>query len=95
MEPPADVYVFGDQTLDVLKNLQSLLLIADNALLTEFLNEAFHTVQHEISRLPSTQRHLFPQAETFGLLLDVVQKGRRHAALDSACVCIYEIAYYI
>lgn len=95
MASSTDVYIFGDQTLCVLKNLQNLLLVHDNAPLSIFLDEAFSVVHREISCLPSTEKDRFPRAETFGLLLDAIQNGKHHAALDSACVCVYEIGSYL
>ncbi|ORY59299.1 polyketide synthase [Pseudomassariella vexata] len=94
MNSQVDIYVFGDQTLDVSKKLQGL-LVSDSTLLTEFFDGAFRTLQREISRLPSSKRQEFPRSETLGLLLEAIQNGKRHSALDSALVTIYEIAYYI
>lgn len=95
MGPFKDVYVFGDQTLRVEDNLQNLALIQDNAPLTAFLREAFSTLKREASNLSPTEKAELPQADTLGLLLDGIKRGKRHAALDSACTCIYEVGYYI
>lgn len=95
MQDPSNIYVFGDQTLDVLKNLQGLLL-SESALVTEFLDGSFRILRREISQLPSSKKQEFPLPETLGLLLEAAQdRKRRHPALDSAFVIIYEIAYYV
>lgn len=90
-----DVYVFGDQSLRVEDSLQNLALIQDNAPLALFLREAFSTLKREAANLSPIEKAGLPQADTLGLLLDGMKRGERHAALDSACACIYEVGYYI
>jgi naphtho-gamma-pyrone polyketide synthase len=89
------IFIFGDQSVPILDALQAILLIRDNAILKQYLDEAFLALRREISALPSQERSSISQAETLGLVLEDVRKGRYGAALDSALLCIYEIAYYI
>ncbi|THC96964.1 hypothetical protein EYZ11_003572 [Aspergillus tanneri] len=90
-----DIYLFGDQTVRVEESLHALLHTRDNPTLTSFLNEAFLAIQHEISQLPAGERGSLPTTETLGLLLDMIKKGHRHAAFESALICLCEIAEYI
>ncbi|KAM0545985.1 hypothetical protein ACHAPJ_011097 [Fusarium lateritium] len=89
------VFLFGDQATPILDDLQATLLIRNNAILKQFLDEAFLSLRQDISALPSEECSCFPQAETLGLVLEDVRKGKDSATLDSALLCIYEIAYYI
>ncbi|KAM0278167.1 hypothetical protein ACHAO9_012273 [Fusarium lateritium] len=89
------VFIFGDQSVPIVDALQVILLIRDNAILKQYLDKAFLSLRREISILPAQDRSSFPQAETLGLVLEDVRKGQHSAALDSALLCIYEIAYYI
>ncbi|KAF2650606.1 polyketide synthase [Lophiostoma macrostomum CBS 122681] len=90
-----DIFIFGDQTTRVEGNLRDLILIRNDALLASFLDESFLVLQREISTLPVSERGSLTKFRTLGLLVEVIQNGRRHAALESACLCIYEIGYYI
>ncbi|KAI6756980.1 hypothetical protein HG530_011578 [Fusarium avenaceum] len=89
------VFIFGDQSVPILDALQAMLLIRDNAILKQYLDEAFLALRREISTLPAQERSSFSKAETLGLVLEDVRKGQDGAALDSALLCLYEIAYYI
>ena len=90
-----EIYIFGDQTKPVFRELGNLILVGGNFILTTFLNESFFSIQREISALPSTERDELPRAESFGLLVEAARKGEPHGALDSACLCAYEIGSYI
>jgi naphtho-gamma-pyrone polyketide synthase len=92
---PKKIFIFGDQSVPILDALQAILLIRDNAILKQYLDEAFLALRREISALPAQERSSITQAETLGLVLEDVRKGQHGAALDSALLCIYEIAYYI
>jgi naphtho-gamma-pyrone polyketide synthase len=94
MRLAANVYVFGDQTLSVDEPLQNLLLV-HNVNIRNFLHGSFLALQHEITRLPASEKNSFPNCETLGLLVETTSRAGRHAALESAFTCIYEIAYYI
>lgn len=97
MTSPASqiIYVFGDQTLPVHEGLQALVLVKDNHVLQGFLGKALSALQDEISALPATERGLFPQTESLGMLLEAVRKGPTHTALESAILCIHQLAHYI
>lgn len=90
-----DVYIFGDQTAHVASKLQDLLQIKGNNTLTSFLFEGYLAIRQEIARLPASEQDDLPQTETLGLLLDAIKKGKRHPALDSALLCLYEIGEYV
>ena len=90
-----EAYLFGDQTVHVDNHLQDLLHVGGNSTLTSFLSEGYYAIRQEISRLPASERALLPQSETLALLLDTIKKGKRHPALESALLCLYEIGEYI
>ncbi|KAJ6784566.1 hypothetical protein PWT90_06486 [Aphanocladium album] len=89
------VVLFGDQTNAVEHKLQGLIAGSSNVILAEFLNAAFRAIQKEIYKLPSTDGMQMPRSETLGLLIDAVQSGKRHAALDNALLCMYEVGLYL
>ncbi|RHZ68747.1 hypothetical protein CDV55_108021 [Aspergillus turcosus] len=90
-----EVYLFGDQTVHVQSHLQDLLHVSGNSTLTSFLSEGYLALRQEISHLPASERAVLPQAETLGLLLRSIKKGKRHPALEGALLCLYEIGEYI
>ena len=90
-----DVFIFGDQTTRVEANLCDLILVRNDALLSSFLNESFLILQREISTLPAPERAPLSKFRTLGLFVEAIKSGKRHAALESACCCIYEIGYYM
>ncbi|OGM43340.1 putative polyketide synthase [Aspergillus bombycis] len=89
------IYLFGDQTVRVDDALYKLLYVKNNPTLKSFLDDAFAALRKEISSLPANERASLPDAHTLPLLLGAVRNGRRHVALDSALVCLYEIGQYI
>ncbi|KAE8373992.1 hypothetical protein BDV26DRAFT_296398 [Aspergillus bertholletiae] len=89
------VYLFGDQTVRVDGPLHNLLRVKDSPALNSFLDEAFLAIRRQISLLPVNERTSLPDSHTLPLLLDAVRRGRRHVALESALVCLYEIGQYI
>ncbi|KAB8262554.1 hypothetical protein BDV32DRAFT_147475 [Aspergillus pseudonomiae] len=89
------IYLFGDQTVRVDDALHKLLYVKNSPTLKSFLDEAFAAIRKEIFILPANERTSLPDAHTLPLLLGAVRNGRRHVALDSALVCLYEIAQYI
>lgn len=90
-----EIYIFGDQTRPVFRDLGNLILVGGNPILTTFLNESFFSIQREISSLRTTEKNELPQVESFGLLVEAAQKSEPHGALDSACLCAYEVGSYI
>lgn len=90
-----NIYLFGDQTIQVDDALHKLLHVKDNPILKSFLDEAFAAVRKQIFLLPANERASLPDAHTFPLLLDAVRAGQRHVALESALVCLCEIGQYI
>lgn len=89
------IYLFGDQTVRVDDALHKLLYVKNSPTLKSFLDEAFAAIRKEIFLLPANERTSLPDAHTLPLLLGAVRNGRRHVALDSALVCLYEIGQYI
>ena len=90
-----DLYVFGDQTAPFEQALQDLLLTRDHPLVTRFLTDVFTELHDEIEQLSALERKRIPWAETLGLLIGKITAGQRHAGLDSALVCAFEIAQYL
>lgn len=91
-----EVYVFGDQTVDCRLFLRQLSQ-RKGLLLTTFLERAGNALREEISRLPSI-RYGRPIPD-FNNILELVDRsspvGLRHPAVESAFVCIAQLAHFI
>lgn len=95
MASSSHIILFGDQTNAVEDKLQALLADSGNVILVDFLDTAFRAVQRSIYSIPRTDAVLLPRSETLGLLIDAVRAGTRHAALDNALLCMYEIGQFV
>lgn len=89
------VYLFGDQTGDFDVGLRRLLHTKNNSLVTAFFQRCFYALRQEITKLPPSQRQIFPR---FTSLLDLLARYREsgiNPALESALTCTYELGCFI
>ncbi|KAL1854109.1 Type I Iterative PKS [Paecilomyces lecythidis] len=89
------VYLFGDQTGEFETGLRQLLQAKNNSLLTSFFERCFYVLRQEISKLPPSQRQIFPR---FTSVVDLLARYREcgpNPALESALTCIYHFACFI
>lgn len=95
MVSSSHIVLFGDQTNAVEDKLRGLIADRSNVILVDFLRTAFSALQRAIHSLPSIDAALMPRCETLGLMIDAVQYGTRHVALDNALLCTYEIGLFL
>ena len=86
------VLLFGDQSKDVSSDLRELVSVKDNPLLLSFIEKAYITLRDEVARDPRTARDLPGFTSVENLLWRYSESGVRHPAIESALVCIYQIA---
>lgn len=95
MEGLRRVYLFGDQTGDFDAGLRRLLHVKNNSLVTAFFQKCFYALRQQITRLPPSQRQIFPR---FTSIIDLLARYREsgvNPALESALTCIYELGCFI
>lgn len=97
--PPAastlQVFLFGDQTTAFESDLRSLLHNKDNASLCSLFEKAYYALRIEISRLPITQRAIFPRFTSILDLLQHCQKSGGNPALALALLTLNHLARFI
>ncbi|KAI1084276.1 polyketide synthetase PksP [Whalleya microplaca] len=87
---------FGDQAVPYHNELQKLLANKDNYTLAAFLSEAYHSLKLEISKLPPSQRVKFPSCSSLAELLVAHHSSQiASCALDSALVCLHQLASFV
>ncbi|KAI0008778.1 polyketide synthetase PksP [Xylariaceae sp. FL0662B] len=87
---------FGDQAVPYHAELQRLLANKDNYTLAAFLSEAYHALKLEISRLSPSQQAKFPNCSNLAELLIAHHSSQvPSCALDSALVCLHQIASFV
>lgn len=95
MQSQDQLILFGDQAVPYHTELQKLLAKKENHTLAAFLAEAYHALRTEISRLSSSQRAQFPSSSTLAeLLVSHHSSLVPSCALDSALVCLHQIASF-
>ncbi|PNY22479.1 Polyketide synthase [Tolypocladium capitatum] len=88
--------VFGDQAVPYHKELHGLLAKKESHTLAVFLAEAYKALKTEISRLPYAQGAQFPRSSTLAEFLVAYDSSSvASCALDSALVCLHQIASFI
>ncbi|KAJ9319649.1 hypothetical protein DTO271D3_418 [Paecilomyces variotii] len=95
MRVTSRVYLFGDQTGEFETGLRQLLQAKNNSLLTSFFERCFYALRQEVSKLPPSQRQIFPR---FTSIVDLLARHREfgpNPALESALTCIYHFACFI
>lgn len=95
MEGIRRVYLFGDQTGDFDAGLRRLLHSKNNSLVTAFFQRCYHALRQEITKLPPSQRQIFPRFTSIVDLLARYRESGVNPALESALTCIYELASFI
>ncbi len=96
MAEPTQVIVFGDQAVPYAAELRRLVSKREDYLLANLLSEAYFELRAEITRLPSTQRAVFPASSTLVELLNAHDSSSRpNCALDSALACLHQIALFV
>ncbi|RFU35771.1 hypothetical protein B7463_g566, partial [Scytalidium lignicola] len=89
--------VFGDHASDVHESLKQSCRYNECGLLGQkFLDKVCTTIQHEISRLPASQRNSIP---SFTSIQDLNEhyylQQKRIIAIDSALLCVAQLVQYI
>ncbi|RFU78923.1 conidial pigment polyketide synthase alb1 [Trichoderma arundinaceum] len=92
---PFRVFVFGDQSSCSLSNLQLLLLKKDNPYLISFIDQVNYTLRHEVARLKTTERQLFPAFSSIQNLVARGLKKEKNAALESVLATIYQLCCFL
>ncbi|KAF2475265.1 polyketide synthetase PksP [Lindgomyces ingoldianus] len=91
-----DILVFGDQAVSYDSSLLKLLSKKGNAILSALFEEAHYTLREEIAQLPPAEQAKFPPFSTLVELL--TQHGASkstNCALDSAFVCLHQLALFV
>lgn len=92
-----DLYILGDQIADCQTFLQKCLLCKDRVLLSSFFHNVYVVLREEISQ----QSFLQPETKypVFNHLQELVQsyyeEHQPYPALDSAIVCLSQLANFI
>ncbi|KAJ5153182.1 polyketide synthetase PksP [Penicillium canariense] len=90
------VIVFGDQAVPYHAELQGLVTKKENKALEGFFAEAYHVLRTEISQLSPSERLRYPVSTNLRELLDAHQSSKiQNCSLDSALVCVRQIATFI
>lgn len=89
--------LFGDQSLNTYPFLADFYRNGNPSILARtFLEQAGHALREEIDSLGKLERPKFPVFLTLQQLNEKYQaQERRHPGLDSALLCIAQIAHYI
>ncbi|KAL4756871.1 uncharacterized protein BDW70DRAFT_172042 [Aspergillus foveolatus] len=89
------VITFGDQAVPYQYELQGL-ITNKNKILKGFFSEAHHVLRTEISQLSPSERSRYPVATNLRELLDAHRSSKiQNCSLDSALVCVHQIAAFI
>ncbi|RAL00107.1 ketoacyl-synt-domain-containing protein [Aspergillus ibericus CBS 121593] len=95
MEAPAEVFIFGDQTVAFEPTLHSLLHIKDNAVLTDFFDRVGFQLRRHVGKLPSHQQEWFP---FFTTLIDLFAQHENCVAapaLKFPLLCATQLGQFI
>lgn len=93
---PTRVYVFGDQTHDVAKNLSSLLNIStQEPILQDFLENSCKELRNRLSTIPAAELGSFPKFSSFRELVLLSNQCPLPSLLCPAVTCIYQIGFII
>lgn len=91
-----DVLLFGDQAVEVYPYLHRLLFQREHtSLLTSFLNHVTSNLRLDISNLPRLQRQKIPPLTNLLEFVELYQSSQRVAPVDSALLCISQLAQWI
>ncbi|KAL2150157.1 hypothetical protein VTH82DRAFT_7833 [Thermothelomyces myriococcoides] len=88
--------VFGDQAVPYAVELRRFIAKREDFTLAKLLSEAYHALRAEIAQLPYSQRTRFPASSTLTELLNAhCSSTKPNCALDSALVCLHQIAAFV
>ncbi|KAF6235869.1 hypothetical protein HO173_006065 [Letharia columbiana] len=92
MEPPTQIFIFGDQKNASDADLRQLLHVNDNSVLRSFFERVNYALRVEIARLPVIQQEWFPRYNTLLELLTARRRGfGDNPALGLALLCINQL----
>ncbi len=89
------VFLFGDQTVDIVPKLRELLAVRDNPLLAAFLDQAHYVVRAQMMVALPPAEH---KASRTANLAEMVQKyadGRLNSAFQTALLCICQLGCFM
>lgn len=89
------LYLFGDQTFDVIPHLKDLVSQRSNPLVEDFLGKAYDALRIEIYQLPAQVREDLPRFTAVEDLLLWSPGPQRCIPLDMAVTCLYQLATFI
>lgn len=95
MEDLNRVYLFGDQTADFESGLRRLVQAKNDSLLTAFFQKCYHAVRQEVSKLPPSERQIFPRFTSIVDLLARYRENGPNAVLESTLTTIYQLGCFI
>ncbi|RCI12041.1 hypothetical protein L249_0133, partial [Ophiocordyceps polyrhachis-furcata BCC 54312] len=90
-----NLYLFGDQTLDIQAQLKTLLRERNNPLLEVFLADAYEALRYETYNLPWEVRQRLPRLSSVEDLASWNDGPQRSIALDMSMTCIFHLATFI
>ncbi|KAL3460148.1 hypothetical protein BJX64DRAFT_300929 [Aspergillus heterothallicus] len=96
MATKLEVILFGDQAVPYHGELQGLLTKKENEALNAFFTQAHHILKIEISQLSPSEQRRYPGSSNLRELLHAHQSSKiQNCSLDSALVCVHQIASFI
>ncbi|PYI09332.1 ketoacyl-synt-domain-containing protein [Aspergillus sclerotiicarbonarius CBS 121057] len=95
MEAPAEVFIFGDQTVAFEPTLHSLLHVKDNAVLTDFFDRVGFQLRRHVGNLPSHQQEWFPFFTTLIDLFAQHENCLAAPALKFPLLCATQLGQFI
>jgi naphtho-gamma-pyrone polyketide synthase len=95
MVPNIRVLLFGDQSADFIPALRQLVSVKDNPLIVSFFEKAYTTLRNEVAQHPRTEREIPGFTSVENLLWRYSESGARSPEIESALICIYQIASFL
>lgn len=96
MDPPTQIFIFGDQTNASDADLRQLLHVNDNSVLRSLFERVNYALRVEIARLPVVQQEWFPRYTTRLELLTARRRGfGDNPALGLALLCINQLGRFV
>lgn len=95
MDSTSNIYLFGDQTNPFESDLTQIFHTKDCSLLSSFIEQVYHLLRLEISKLGTLQQKWFPR---FTSIIDLLARRSdigSNPALDSAILCLTQLASFI
>ncbi|KAF1347668.1 beta-ketoacyl synthase [Delphinella strobiligena] len=89
------LYLFGDQTFDVLPHLNEFSRYRANPIFEDFLSKSYDAIRREIYKLPQQVRDNLPRMTAIDDLIFWKQGEERCIPLDMALTCLYQLGMFI